>query len=1051
MKLKSQKNPVKTQEGSVKFPGDPGSSGSDEKLSPNQLHALINTSPIGIIVVGDKFIIEFVNQSLADLFLYKPEDMVGKDFRKLLSAEDAEVVVDRYLSRRKGKATPEKYQISVIRRDGKKIHLDLTSAISSDENGNTKTISQIVDITDKIEISNTLRETESRYKTLVENSPYAIILSDLKGKLISANPKTVELFGYASTEELVHAEKTLVDFVADFERKRSFFDAQRTIHAGYGGPFYYAFLKKDGTSFMGEISAAIIKDDSGNSQAYMAMIHDVSKRIMAENELKESKQFLQNTFDAIQDGISVLDADMRVILTNRWMEGMYAEEIPLKGKKCYEVFHQSQVECSICPTRATFKSGLLSVEVVPYTRSGNIEGWLELSAFPVKDETGKVINVIEYVKDITDKRQAQMKLLENEEFISAIANTSPAMIHVFDLRLNKQVYINEAVNNLLGYTPKELIDISSGPEDGLMHPDDREHFGKHLQMLRSQKSDSVFETTYRLRHKNGEYRVFKSYERPFQRDTSNDVSKIIAVTIDITDQQVVYEDLQATTSRLSNIMKAANDGMWDWYLETGKVIFDPRYYQMAGYEINEFPYHLDEFSKRVHPDDLSNTFQTAQDHLEGRTERFIVEFRFKRKDNSWMWILGRGLIAERDETGKPLRLMGTHTDISELKRIQNDLELAKNKAEESDRLKSAFLANMSHEIRTPMNGILGFADLLKREALTDSERNEYINIIQRSGYRMLNTINDIIDLSKIEAGQTDLVLNTRNLNETLIYLHEFFQPEAEKKALKLSVSLGLKDKEANISTDHEKLTAICSNLLKNALKYTNTGSVEFGYAVSDQKLIFHVKDSGIGIAKNRQEAIFERFVQEDLSITKAYEGSGLGLSISKGFVELMGGSIWVDSEPGKGSAFYFSIPYVALKPEAAAEQKVTIKTNTMDRLKKLNVLIADDDESTLYYLSEILKTRCNRIIRAKTGTEVVDICKNQTDIGVILMDIKMPELDGYEATKQIRDFNKDVIIIGQTAYALVGDRQKVLDAGCNDYITKPIDKEELLQKIEKYL
>jgi len=243
------------------------------------------------------------------------------------------------------------------------------------------------------------------------------------------------------------------------------------------------------------------------------------------------------------------------------------------------------------------------------------------------------------------------------------------------------------------------------------------------------------------------------------------------------------------------------------------------------------------------------------------------------------------------------------------------LYLAKEKAEESERLKSAFLANMSHEIRTPMNGILGFVGLLKEPRLTGEEQLEYIGIIEKSGVRLLNIINDIVDISKIEAGQMVVNIQETNINEQIEYIYTFFQPEFERKGLQLSFKNALSSKEAVIKTDREKIYAILINLVKNAIKYTNEGAIEFGYKLKTENsfpvLEFFIKDTGIGVPIDRQEAIFERFIQADISDKMALQGAGLGLSISKAYVEMLGGNIRVESEPGKGSAFYFTIPYTS--------------------------------------------------------------------------------------------------------------------------------------------
>jgi signal transduction histidine kinase len=260
------------------------------------------------------------------------------------------------------------------------------------------------------------------------------------------------------------------------------------------------------------------------------------------------------------------------------------------------------------------------------------------------------------------------------------------------------------------------------------------------------------------------------------------------------------------------------------------------------------------------------------------------------------------------ENGEPVELIGYWIDISKRKKADRELVIAKERAEKSDRLKSAFLANMSHEIRTPMNGIMGFADLLKDPDLSEDERNEYIGIIRKSGNRLLNIINDLINISKIESGQMSVKYEETNINEQLDFLFRFFEAETRQKNLELSVVKSLKDSECAIMTDKEKVYAILTNLIKNAIKFTEEGAIQFGYFIRGENVEFFVKDTGIGISKENQHAILERFIQVDSGFSSGYEGAGLGLSISKAYVELLGGKIWIESELGKGSAFYFLLP-----------------------------------------------------------------------------------------------------------------------------------------------
>jgi len=389
-------------------------------------------------------------------------------------------------------------------------------------------------------------------------------------------------------------------------------------------------------------------------------------------------------------------------------------------------------------------------------------------------------------------------------------------------------------------------------------------------------------------------------------------------------------------------------------------------------------------------------------------------------------------------------------DITELELNRLELVKAKEKAEESDRLKSAFLANMSHEIRTPMNGILGFAGLLKEPDLTGEEQQEFIEIIEQSGLRMLNIINDIVSISKVEAGQMEVSISETDINEQIDYINTFFKPEGLKNGIQLLCKKPLTGEDAIIKTDKEKVYAILTNLVKNAIKFTQVGSIEFGYQKKGDFIEFYVKDTGSGVSKTHQKLIFERFRQGSESLNRKYEGAGLGLSISKAYVEMLGGQIWVESEEGKGSVFYFTLPYIRKSEIKIISNHEIIPDVEEIRINNLQVLIAEDDEASEKLITVAIKKFSKEIIKVTTGAGAVDACRNNPGIDLVLMDIKMPVMDGYEATRQIRQFNTDVVIIAQSAFALTGDSEKAIEAGCNDYISKPMKQVELTDLIRKY-
>lgn len=385
-----------------------------------------------------------------------------------------------------------------------------------------------------------------------------------------------------------------------------------------------------------------------------------------------------------------------------------------------------------------------------------------------------------------------------------------------------------------------------------------------------------------------------------------------------------------------------------------------------------------------------------------------------------------------------------------LKNHLEKLRQAQKKAEESDQLKTAFLHNITHEIRTPMNSIIGFSELLNDPELSFEKRQFYSELIAQSCNRLLALITDIVNIATIEAGQEKVIDNEINLNALLQQIHEKFQPSAQANGIVLSYNYSLADEEVIIKTDREKLAIILANLLSNAIKFTHNGIVNFGYIKKDNFLEFYVKDTGIGIPSDQYNELFKRFRQLDNKIERQFSGSGLGLAITKSYVELLGGKIWFTSEEGQGSIFYFSIP---CQRETLAnllddKNKIDSKIKTT---KPTTILVAEDEEINFVLLNEMLSDSNLTILHASNGVEAVEICKSNQSIDLVLMDIKMPIMDGHEATELIKEIRPSLPVIAQTAYSSDLDKAKAMAAGCSDFISKPIYKDQLISKINKLL
>jgi PAS domain S-box-containing protein len=535
-------------------------------------------------------------------------------------------------------------------------------------------------------------------------------------------------------------------------------------------------------------------------------------------------------------------------------------------------------------------------------------------------------------------------------------------------------------------------------------------------------------------------------------------NELVVIYDDITERKKAEIDLIKTKERYRIATEETKVAVWERDLKSGVGHADPVLFDILGYPV---PNMVDSFSiwrEYIEPEDLLKITTANQELIDGKIKEINIKFRATHRDGSIRWFLDKG-VALRDENGKAMRLIGTILDITQQQKIEEELILSREKAVEADNLKSTFLANMSHEIRTPMNGILGFSELLKSDDSGPEERANYIDIIRQSGKQLMNIINDILDISKIEVGQIQINEENTSVNHILDELLVLFKPDAVDKGIELRLHKELEDYESVIRTDSVRLRQILSNLINNAIKFTKKGYVEFGYILvpeCDEQtknkipcIQFFVSDTGIGIPKNKREIIFDRFRQSDESHTRKFGGTGLGLAISKGFVELLGGKIWHESEENKGSTFYFTIPYKVGEHDKI--QRIEEKFAEQYHWDKYKVLIVEDDDVSFRYMSKVLEKTGIDIVRAVTGLEAIDLCKANSGFNLVLMDIQLPGINGYEATKRIRELNPDIPVIAQTAHALAEDRKKSIDVGCNDFITKPIKRNVLLRKIEKYL
>ena len=511
--------------------------------------------------------------------------------------------------------------------------------------------------------------------------------------------------------------------------------------------------------------------------------------------------------------------------------------------------------------------------------------------------------------------------------------------------------------------------------------------------------------------------------------------------LDSTELHKAQQRLSATNNKLAMALDVANIVPWKWDLLSNTILCDinrPIELSTNEKEINEEQLAVpdSQYFSKIFKEDRKRVKQAYQDLLEGRSDKVKEEYRVINIENHVPrieWVEAQAAVETRDENGKPLTLVGSSLVITKRKKMEMELTTARDRAEESNRLKSAFLANMSHEIRTPLNAIVGFSGIL---ASTDEEqeKQEYVSIIENNNTLLLQLISDILDLSKIEAGTLEFQYSNIDLNKTMNELASSLQLKINTDRVQLSFHPAMET--CFINTEKNRLSQLIINLIGNAMKFTDEGSIRFGYELRDKEMYFYVSDTGCGIPKDKQKSVFGRFVK----LNGFKQGTGLGLSICQTLVEHMGGTIGVNSEEGKGSTFWFTIPYRPVTTVEVETPKIEYDTIAIEK-DKFTILIAEDNDSNYKLFASILKEEY-QLIHAWDGQEAVDMFRKYNP-QIILMDINMPVMDGYEATKEIRKYSAKVPIIAVTAFAYASDEQKVIESGFDGYMPKPINARQL--------
>lgn len=922
---------------------------------------------------------------------------------------------------------------------------------------------------------------EARFrKVFMLNPDAALLVRSDSGVITLVNPGMCQLVGLSENELMGQMLDTLVKSEIEVDSVLIYLKEK-----GHVENLHVNLVCGDQSTKEGLLSSSYIElDDQTYLVIYMLDISEKQKYLRLHLEsvehIKKQEELTRTIMDNLPIGIAVNSVFPQVefvYMNDKFPDFYRTEKSKLNHPDSFwdEVYEdedfRKEIKARIIEDAASGDPERLKWEAVPITRKGLPTRYVSAYNTPIPESNLVISTVI----DITSQVHAEERLL----LLDRTVEQSPISI-VITNQNGLIEYVNPMFSQITGYTVDEAIGqnpriLSSGYHS--------KPFYKKL--WETILSGNNWKGEFCNRNKSGEIYWEKAILSPI-RNRQGVITHIVAVKEDITR----YKRLEKVRQLISEIAKLSyvtfdlHDYAQQIQLKLKTVLHADNFYLGIYDELNHtytFPHYQNQYNKIDVSKSLSLPNSLA-DYvrkkgravllLKSEVEQMMNEGIVDRKGKIADYWLGAPLIDSRTqnpmgvlsvESYNPLEAY-TQDDLSTFEIIASqiglfiervkavdDLKEAKVKAEESDKLKSAFLANMSHEIRTPLNGILGFTDLLGNHSLEEEERNEYVSIIKKSGQRLLDTVNDIIEISKIETGQIDLHLMPISLREVFLDLYDFFSMEASAKGVEFQLLGDAPD--LHILADKIKLQSILSNLIKNAVKFTNHGKIRLGYYLINGNIEFHVKDSGIGIPADKLKSIFNRFEQANNSSNRGYEGSGLGLAITKAFIELMNGHIWVDSQEHKGSTFSFYIPMLPANPSESLnlENQHLAASESDHEIPPMacQVIVAEDDPISFLYLKTILLGAGCTVIPCGNGREAIEAIRNSPEIHLILMDIKMPDIDGLEATRYIRTFNKTVPIYAQTGFALEGDKEKAIAAGCTGYLSKPVRKDEVLQLIKQ--
>ena len=864
---------------------------------------------------------------------------------------------------------------------------------------------------------------------------------DLKTAVFTFNDQFYALYGTTAQREggyLMHAATYSREFVHPDDMPIVEDSVRRALadtNPGYTAQVEHRIVRRDGEVRHIVVRFSRIHGPDGGKTKNIGANQDITERKLAEQALRESELRFRNFFEYAAEGIVLADEASNIREANPAAAEILGYDSPqdIIGINARDLIHPEDLEeTSLATNLDVAHTGGFVHLTRRFLRS---DGTYVPTELTIKFIKGTGLHHVVF-RDITERKNFERALRESEaKFRNFFEYATEGIL--FNAPDTTIMDANPAAAAILGYpSPKDLLGIRT---KDLIHPGDLRRRPLATSTEQSRTGDAV-RLERRLKRHDGSY-VPVDETIKFIEDTG--VHHV--VFRDITERKAAEESLSLSQERLALAVEGTRIGLWDWSVHTGELHINGQWAALVGYAREELePVDIETWTGLCHPDDLAESNRLLKEHFQGRSAFYECEVRMRHKDGHWVWVLDRGMVFERDGAGQPLRMAGTHLDITERKQAEVALAEAKEAAEAANQAKSEFLANMSHEIRTPLNGVLGMLQLMQTTEL-DHEQQEYASTAIQSSRRLARLLSDILDLSRVEARRLCILSEPFSLSRTMRQVEELFQITARQSGVALRIVLD-PDLPEMVVGDAARLQQVLINLVGNAFKFTDEGSVSMevqglsGSHPASCRVLFTVRDTGMGIPDNVLDHLFDAFTQASQGFTRTHQGAGLGLAICKRLVTLMGGSLSLESEVGSGTAIHFCLP---LGRTEARPADVPPPMPADIRLEGIRILLADDDRvSNMAARMQLEKAGC-RVTAVGDGAMALEALRGD-EFDLVLMDVQMPVMDGMETTRAIRRGEAgadkaDIPIIALTAYAMSGDREVFLASGMTDYVSKPVD------------